>query len=148
MNAPKLLIISVTSCICVSCGGIDPDAQISFPSANKVHPLDSAGIHVTRIHNEANGGTLATSDGTFQVGDYVEVAQNGVPLFATYPRSGTRVKKALDAGVVLNVLGINGKYMHVQSEGGDEGYVSNGHVVPQGLLNANVPLGEADVAVQ
>lgn len=45
-------------------------------------------------------------------------------MYLEYPRGGARAKKYLSQGVVLNVLGLDGSYMHVQNEKGDEGYVS------------------------
>lgn len=144
-------MLVASSSIFVSCGNVDSNSntQVAYQDANKVHPLDPAGIHVVRLSGPSYPEeSQISSDGTFHVGDYVEVMQDGAPLFATYPRSGARVKKALKSGVVLNVLGLSGKYMHVQSEDGDEGFIATSFVVPQGLLSANVPLADSDLAVQ
>ena len=124
-----------------SCDLIDPDAQISLPSAvgGSLAP-----VGVSRVRSSE---AMETADGAYRVGDYVEVAQPETPLYPQHPSGGRRPLQLLGQGVVLNVLGLDGDYMHVQNENGDEGYVSTMTVVPQGLLMADLPLTESDVAI-
>ncbi|PQJ29988.1 hypothetical protein [Rubritalea profundi] len=140
----KLLILSFLSvgwCVSmIGCNFAESEAQISLPTSG-VNPLDPVSFSRART-TEA----IETADGAYRVGDYVEVAQPKTPMYSQYPSGRTRPQKHLSQGVVLNVLGLNGSYMHVQNEKGDEGYVSIMTVVPQGLLAADLPLSESDVA--
>ncbi|MFC4994302.1 hypothetical protein [Rubritalea tangerina] len=130
---PRMILVMASGVALVSCGIDEPDAQISFP----VNPLDPVGFS-----RERTAQAVETADGAYRVGDYVEVAQPNTPLYPGYPRGRMVAKQQLPAGTVLNVLGLDGNYMHVQNEQGDEGYVSVMTVVPQGLLAADVPIGE------
>jgi hypothetical protein len=142
MISPTLSFFSVVWCVLlVSCDVTDPVTQSSLLSAG-VNPLDRVGFSHVR-----SSETLETSDGAYRVGDYVEVNQPKTPLFAQYPRGGVKPLRYLNQGVVLNVLGLDGSYMHVQNENGDEGYVFTMTVVPQGLLIADLPNSDSDVAV-
>ena len=124
----------------IGCKFAESDAQISRSAAG-VSILDPVGLSRVR-----SSEALESADGAYRVGDYVEVAQPKTPMYSQYPKGRARPKKHLSQGVVLNVLGLDGSYMHVQNENGDEGYVSTMTVVPQGLLAADLPLSESDVA--
>jgi len=123
----------------VGCNFTDSEAQISLPISG-VNPLDPVRFSRVRISEP-----LETADGAYRVGDYVEVAQPNAPMYSHYPRGGAKPQRHLSQGVVLNVLGLDGSYMHVQNEKGDEGYVATMTVVPQGLLAADLPISESDV---
>ena len=146
----KLLLLSslsVLSCLLMNaCQFVDPDAQISLPSVGG-NPLDLAGYRPINSTNTTDvAESMVSADGAYHVGDYVEVAQPETPLYSQSPRAGAIPKKLLEQGVVLNVLGLNGNFMHVQNENGDTGYVSLMRVLPQGLLTVDLPISDIDVA--
>jgi len=140
MKPLLLSLFSFVWCVFISgCNFTESDAQIGLPTAG-VNPLDP--VNFSRVRTSE---VIETAGGAYRVGDYVEVAQSKTPMYQRYPRGMTRPQKYLSQGVVLNVLGLDGSYMHVQNEKGDEGYVSTMKVVPQGLLAADLPLSVSDV---
>ena len=130
MKPFQILSLFSLSALTLSCGSIDPDASIGFE--RNFNPLDPAGF--TRTRSAKPVELTGDASGTYRVGDYVEVASPKTPMFTAYPRSGAVPKTTLEMGTVLSVLGLDGTYMHVQTESNGEGYVPNVMVQPQGLL--------------
>lgn len=76
----------------------------------------------------------------FVAGDYVETSVPNAPFFSKFPGTGAAPTKVLAQGMVLRVVASEGAYLKIQNESGEEGYIANVMVVPQGLLVGGAPL--------
>jgi len=141
MQGSKFLLVLGLSISCMSCGSIDSALdKINQPldGDSELDPLDlisntSSRRKVKKIAADATGEA-------FNAGDYVETAVPNTPFFKRYPTTGATHSKVLAQGLVLRVIAAEGSYLKVQNEEGEEGYVANVMVVPQGLLTGGAPL--------
>ncbi|MFC5049524.1 hypothetical protein ACFPK9_02665 [Rubritalea spongiae] len=122
-----------------SCSSTVSNSDDAIGQSSEVNPLDLM-IDVRAARTDPAAEPMGSG---FIAGDTVEVAAVNTPLFSSYPKSGAIPSKLLESGTVLEVIGTQGRYLHV-SYGDAAGYVPDMMVVPQGVIDS-MPAGEVVV---
>lgn len=145
MNIKSLVSFASVAFLSWSCGISDPDATIGFRGGHT--PLNRMMLASERSPETATASLGGDTTGSFQAGDYVEVSAPDTPFYSGYPKSRKAASSPMQPGTMLIVLGLDDKFMHVQTEQGTHGYVANNTVVPQGIMVAHSPLNAQEIEV-
>ncbi|MFP6876941.1 MAG: SH3 domain-containing protein [Roseibacillus sp.] len=110
-RALQIPLMGAMAVMVSSCGGLatSPNSQNFDPS---IDPLDSPGRRTTK-----------DTEPKYTPGSYLEVTDTNAVLYRRYPRGNAQPDQNLAMGTQLKVLGEQGSYVKVETEGGQIGFV-------------------------
>ncbi len=110
-RALQIPLMGAMAVMVSSCGGL-ATSQGSQNFDPSIDPLDSPGRRTTKV-----------TEPKYTPGSYLEVTDTNAVLYRRYPRGNVQPDQSLAMGTQLKVVGEQGSYVKVETEGGQIGFV-------------------------